>query len=106
MPEARAQKRKKIHTKKSRAVKISKAVYAFITKHGGRDRSVDATLRNLLGLPDRKGRKPKLKTYWILKKPSVRIFTELKVAKGEALRIAIRKGWELEEKPKKVKEIG
>ena len=98
-------KRKRKPKKGGRVVKISQEVYNHIVKGKRRQNSIDGALRRLFGIATRKGRSQGLKQYWVLKKPNVRVFDKLSIAKGEAIRHSVRAGQERVEEPVKVREV-
>lgn len=86
-------------------VRLSRQVVAHIKRKSKDKESVDATLRRLLGLPDKDGKAPALAEYFVLTQPVLSAFLKEEQARGAAVMIAARAKKKKAEAPVRVREV-
>lgn len=94
--------------KKGKVVRISKEVEQHLRRKRKKKESFDSVLRRMFGLNDLKGIPQPLHTYWVLAnegQPMIFMLGEKDVARGMAMRLAVRRGVRKTEPVLRVQEV-
>lgn len=90
---------------KGEVIRVSRNVLNYIRRKQKNRESVDATLRRLFGLANRKGETPALRTYFVLTQPVLSVFSSAADARGASVMNAVKGKKKKAEAPTKVREV-
>ena len=87
-------------------IRISDDVTNFLNRKRRKNESYDSLLRRVFGLPDKSGNAQELKVYWVIDNSGdPQAYVEESIARGDAVRLAIRAGKKKTERVFEVREI-
>ena len=95
----------KMATKNSRVVRLSNEVADRLKEFRRGRESYDHIIRVMLGLPTTKHNNIKIKEFWALRRPTMRLYKDKGEAKGAAITRAVKDGLKHPEPVKRVVEL-